>query len=796
MDTNQKISDFITEKVGELWDPLTSTWGWHQHPDGDQLSAEFLEQMHREFGEEEATRATAELLCFENRPQDLEWWATSVSWKEREKHLRVGFGAWLWQAHHPSALAQELFMREIEWQTLHPLPPFSHKPYLAGFVLTSWMGKVPSAFGFSIKPIRQAPDPRSLEMVETIIRREWLPWFSQQRESFYGQALVVLKTAGRMESDLLRHALTVAPGLAICNDVRNANALEPELSDVVYEFAAELTEENSHRFCYFSRSSGARWVIRACENAERLGLTTLASSKPDEYDRNHAIRKISDIDSFLPTDDLNEFKAELSRFSPTTRRLVAGCSAVARDYLLDDPECAMPPAFDAFKELFLSCNRAIHTYFDNSSDPTDGILPIAELLRLAEGLGEVGRAQLLEEFSQLGGQGQHAVLLLKGMFDLDRKKTEASVSRSSQAAVKAYGLYPLPADEPARGTDLAERYARIQAFAQEASKLKAGRRLNSLAAARVALANLAQVAGFRSTTAMELEIMSATGGAIEGLPAFHHESLHARIQLTPGGPELVIEKGGRVLKSVPPAIKKVAGFLAIREQVAELSERFRQFSAMLEGWMVSETPIPEEQLAKLLKLPVSRWMLERLLLTDGKNMGVIDDSGGKLGGIGDSHPITGELRIVHPVHLSSDLLATWRDHFNSRDLEPPFPQLGRETHRVLADEAEATDCTRFVGISLECNEALRKFTNVGWSHGRVDYPFFYKAFPAHGLRATLPPGNAIGSLTYGEEFLTSTLSFSPIEHYYFDHHSPLPLGQIPEIVFSEAIRDLTWILPG
>jgi hypothetical protein len=793
MAATQNISHFISEQIGKHWGSLESTWGWHAHPDGERLSAEFLENLFHEFGEEAATRSTAELLCFEHRPQALEAWTQSAKWKEAELRLRVGFGAWLWQAHHPSDLAKELFLREIEWQTREPLPSFIHKPYLAGYVLISWLGKASSIFGFHIKPIRQSPDTRSLEMMETIIRREWMPWIFQQQSEFYGQGLVTLKTANRMDHTLLRQALTVTPGLAICNAVCNTAALEPELSEIIYEFAAELTEENSHRFCYFSRLSGARWVIRACENVERLGLSTLASSKPDAYDRNFAIRKIAAIEQFLPTDDLNAFKAELSRFSPATRRLIAGSSTLAREDLLDDPACSMPPAYDAFKTLFLSCNRALHTYFDNSSDPTDGVLPVVDLLRLAEGLGEVGRAQLLEEFVQMGDQAQHAVLLLKGLFGIDRKKIEASVARSSQAAVKAYSLYPLPYAEPARTKDLAERYARIQDYTREAAKLKAGRRLNCLAAARVALANLAQVAGFHSTIAMELEIITSSGAETEQLPTFEHESLHAHLKFTPGGPVLVIEKAGRVLKIVPPALKKVAGFKAFQEQMAELSERYTQFSLLFEDWMISQTPIPKDTLAKLLKLPLSRWLLQRLLLADENTLGVIDAGGNFIAQDGSTQPTTDGLHIVHPVELSADSLASWRAHFKSCELEPPFQQLERETHRVLAEEAAATLCNRFAGVSLDCDKALRIFTKLGWSAGRVDYPFFYKAFPAHGLRATLLPGNAIASLTYGDEFVTDSLSFSPLAEYYFDHYDPLPLGQIREIAFSETIRDLSWI---
>lgn len=181
MDTLQQISEFIIEKVGDLWGAQTTMWGWHKHPDFDRLSAEFQDILRRECGQEEATRATAELLCYANRPQEVDKWMAGATWIESEKRLRIGFGAWLWQAHHPSAQARDLFMKEFEWQTHHPMPRFPRSFYLASFALSSWLGKIPKMLGYAAKPVRLTPDERSLEMVETIIRREWLPWRSRLR---------------------------------------------------------------------------------------------------------------------------------------------------------------------------------------------------------------------------------------------------------------------------------------------------------------------------------------------------------------------------------------------------------------------------------------------------------------------------------------------------------------------------------------------------------------------------------------------------------------------------------------
>lgn len=786
--SNSRIAEFVIEKVWDLWGEPRSNWGRHEHPEYEKLAAELCASLELEFGAEAATRATAELLCYKDRPQEVASWSGYATWKERERRQRVGFGCWVWQASHPSDPAQGLFAAEFDWESAHPAPQGVRENYLASDVLASWAGRVPEMLNFQSKPVRTGADPRALTLIEGILERELLPWARSRRTSLYARYLIILKSASRLDLGLCRRIVSAEPGVATDNDSR---ALEPELSEIVFEFAAELTEENSHRFCYFSRGSGARWVIRACENVERLGLSTLASKKADAYDRNHAIRKIADIESFAESDDLEAFQAELSRFSPATRRLVAGCSGVAREYLLATPEASLPPAFEEFKKLFLSCNRAIHIHFDNSPDPTDGVLPVAELSRLAEGLGQDGRAQMLEDFAQIGDAASNALMLLKGLFGIDRKRIEAGLSRMSQAAVKAYGLIPLPAQEPERSRELAERHARIQSYLEETANLKAGRRVNSRAAAQVALANLAQVAGFPSVLAMELELMLPEDGEVETLPSISCDPYTARIILTTGRPELEVMKQGKPQKSVPPALKKLDDFKELKLRQTELAARFEQFSKLFEESMFGVRPIPPGEFSKLLRLPVARWQLERLLLECGGCVGIIDASGSALVGLGGSHSIDGDVRIVHPILLEADTLAAWQEKIKTLGIEPPFPQLLREVHPLLPDEAELTDCIRFRGIRIDDDKAVPQLTRSGWSVGQVDYPFFYKGYPRQGLRASLIPGDAIRSLQDGDGFLIGTLCFSPIQSYYFDHYSPLPLGKVDPVVFSESIRALT-----
>jgi hypothetical protein len=117
------------------------------------------------------------------------------------------------------------------------------------------------------------------------------------------------------------------------------------------------------------------------------------------------------------------------------------------------------------------------------------------------------------------------------------------MARGGQAAVKAFGLLPLPDEEPDRHQEIRRRHDRIREFAKEAEALKKGRRLNALAAVQVALGHLAQVARYPSALEMELDLLLTSQGDAGASPVeLVHEAYRARLDFEPTGPKVVIIK--------------------------------------------------------------------------------------------------------------------------------------------------------------------------------------------------------------------------------------------------------------
>jgi hypothetical protein len=410
-------------------------------------------------------------------------------------------------------------------------------------------------------------------------------------------------------------------------------------------------------------------------------------------------------------------------------------------------------------------------------------------------MGQEWQSQMLEEFAQLGGEGRNALLLLEGLFGTGRKRIEAAMTRGGQAAAKAYGLLPLPEEAALRQKEIIQRHERIREFETEAEQLEKGRRLNALAASRVALGNLAQVAGYPSALEMELDLLLKDQGGSSLPEAVEDEAYRAHLAIEPTGPKVVVSKNERPLKNVPPALKTLPAFEELKLACQEQCQQFERFRGILEGRMVQGDTLSKGELAKMSSLPTMAVLLEQVVMLDDAHLpGRIKK--GKFLTLEPDHqrPLPAKMQLAHPVGLTSARRDLWTDHLAAEGLVPPFPQLQREFYLPEPEELDSTECLRFQGHRLDGGFLLRKLSVLGWSASTVDYPFFHKAYPNRGLRVSLLPGDTIRSLSDADGFLLDGLRFCPVTNADFDHHSPLPLSKVDPVVFSETIRELKQIL--
>ncbi|MGL6076647.1 MAG: DUF4132 domain-containing protein [Fimbriiglobus sp.] len=159
--------------------------------------------------------------------------------------------------------------------------------------------------------------------------------------------------------------------------------------------------------------------------------------------------------------------------------------------------------------------------------------------------------------------------------------------------------------------------------------------------------------------------------------------------------------------------------------------------------------------------------------------------------------------IVHPLQLDAAERGAWGQLFGDYEIIPPFPQLGRSTHTLSAEDAKGTTVSQFQGRSVPSVVLWGMMEKRGWDrgssydHGGVGE--FSKYFVAAGVTVfvQINPGISRGAF----DLLGSDQTFERIfflkgnhnfETYgYHKREEYVTLSTIDSIVLSEVLMDLT-----
>src|SRR5690606_35400053 len=183
----------------------------------------------------------------------------------------------------------------------------------------------------------------------------------------------------------------------------------------------------------------------------------------------------------------------------------------------------------------------------------------------------------------------------------NRDKVLKSLNKHSQIAIKAYGLLPLERGEE----EVLERYLKLQQIARDGQKYGAQRRQTHAAAVQAALANLAQLAGYGDADRLEL--------AMEARIAEEIAPPGRTWEIGPYTLELALEDTSVELRDERGTPEY--------EEAKEAASRLRQQASRLrrgyiENLLASGEPVSPADLARILRLPVARPMLDRLIWQD------------------------------------------------------------------------------------------------------------------------------------------------------------------------------------
>jgi hypothetical protein len=153
----------------------------------------------------------------------------------------------------------------------------------------------------------------------------------------------------------------------------------------------------------------------------------------------------------------------------------------------------------------------------------------------------------------------------------------------------------------------------------------------------------------------------------------------------------------------------------------------------------------------------------------------------------------GTIGITHPLDLA-DTVAAWSALFADYEILQPFPQLGRDTHRVTDEERTATRLTRYEGLTVPIGQVLG-LERRGWVRGEPQdagmQGWIFRLLPGgRAVVINLDPGIPIGRPTdFGEQTLKAVwLNDRPEGDW--RPTDRVRLGDLDPVTVSEILRDL------
>jgi hypothetical protein len=258
---------------------------------------------------------------------------------------------------------------------------------------------------------------------------------------------------------------------------------------------------------------------------------------------------------------------------------------------------------------------------------------------------------------------------------------------------------------------------------------------------------------------------------------------------------------------------------ALKEQAATLREVVKAQLVRLENLMVRQQRWPVGRWRELfLSHPVLLPFAVRLVwgaydeagqLTatfralEDRSLTDVDDSAVTL-------PERGTVGMVHPLELSEDARQAWRAHLADYEIEPPFPQLERPVVTPRPEQRDQKVYRDLAGTGVNALTFRGRAERLGWHRGSVgdggSVSAYAKSFPLAGVDVFVEIDGLYIGIGMDEEIKLQNVYFvrtgaGRAGAYGYDEptgeNDPrlVAFGEVPPVVFSEAMGDLGKIAP-
>lgn len=368
-----------------------------------------------------------------------------------------------------------------------------------------------------------------------------------------------------------------------------------------------------------------------------------------------------------------------------------------------------------------------------------------------------------------------------GVYEKEALRQEIAAKRNKDLLM-AYGLIPLKGDK-----DLTDRYLYLQQFAKESKQFGAQRRASEKIAVQNALRNLALNAGYPDETRLILKMESRIAKDLQPLfePA-EVEDVTVWLQMGETGKgEVICEKGGKRLKSVPAKLKKQEYIVTLNESKKRLTEQYRRTKVMLEEAMEEETEFTVEEVQDMLVNPVIASMVEKLVFLVGEQLGFMTEKGlADYNGALTEIDKTEAVRVAHPYHLYK--AGQWHEYQKllfEKEMKQPFKQVFRELYVKTPEEMEGLRSLRYAGNQIQPKRTVACLKGRRWV-----------ADVESGLQKVYYRENIVARIyALADWFSPADIESPTLEWVVFSDRKTfqeIRIKDVPDILFSEVMRDV------
>ena len=372
---------------------------------------------------------------------------------------------------------------------------------------------------------------------------------------------------------------------------------------------------------------------------------------------------------------------------------------------------------------------------------------------------------------------------------LNLKETEKKIEdKRNKDLVASYSLIPLLKDKQ---KDALHRYQFLQKFLKESKKFGAQRRASEAKAVSISLENLSRNMGYSDVTRLIWNMETALINEMkEYFVPKKLDDVDVYIKIDElGQSEIIYEKAGKELKSLPTKLKKDKYIEAIKEVHKNLKEQYRRSRKMLEEAMEDGTEFYGYEIENLMTNPVIVPILKSLVFKMGNDLGYYVDK--KLKSAKKKSVAVKDdslLKIAHCFDLfeSGDWSAYQKDIFD-RELKQPFKQVFRELYVKTVDEKGRDKSLRYAGHQVQPAKTVALLKTRRWI---ID--------GQEGLEKVYYKKNIIAKVfALADWFSPADIEAPTLEEVqFFDRKTfkPILIDDVPDLIFTEVMRDIDLVV--